>query len=89
MHFHTSTPMRSIQLRMKKQSRDLVASAGHFCRSKVCLSTKLRSESLYLWQQRSPHTVYDHLVQGFLACQTKVYLSLHKSECPKVEYLWS
>ena len=23
MHFHTSTPMRSIQLRMKKQSRDL------------------------------------------------------------------
>ena len=27
--FHTSTPLRSVELRMKKESRDLVASAGH------------------------------------------------------------
>ena len=27
--FHTSTPLRSIELRLKKESRDLVASAGH------------------------------------------------------------
>ena len=27
--FHTSTPLRSIELRVKKESRDLVASAGH------------------------------------------------------------
>ena len=26
---HTSTPQRSVELRMKKESRDLVASAGH------------------------------------------------------------
>ena len=45
MYFHISTPVRSIHLGMKKQSRDLVASAGHLCQSKVCLSTKLRSES--------------------------------------------
>ena len=28
--FHTSTPLRSVELRMKKESRDLVASAGHW-----------------------------------------------------------
>ena len=27
--FHTSTPQRSVELRIKKESRDLVASAGH------------------------------------------------------------
>ena len=27
--FHTSTPQRSVELRMKKESRDLVVSAGH------------------------------------------------------------
>ena len=27
--FHTSTPLRSVELRMKKESRDLVASTGH------------------------------------------------------------
>ena len=27
--FQTSTPLRSVELRMKKESRDLVASAGH------------------------------------------------------------
>ena len=30
--FHTSTPQRSVELRMKKESRDPVASAGHLCR---------------------------------------------------------
>ena len=29
--FHTSTPLRSVELRMKKESRDLVASTGHLC----------------------------------------------------------
>ena len=28
---HTSMPQRSVELRMKKDSRDLVASAGHLC----------------------------------------------------------
>ena len=27
--FHTSRPLRSVELRMKKESRDLVASTGH------------------------------------------------------------
>ena len=27
--FHTSTPLRSVELRMKKEIRDLVASTGH------------------------------------------------------------
>ena len=27
--FHTSTPQRSVELRMKKESRDPVDSAGH------------------------------------------------------------
>ena len=27
--FHTSTPLRSVELRMKKESMDLVASTGH------------------------------------------------------------
>ena len=27
--FHTSTPLRSVELRMTKESRDLVASTGH------------------------------------------------------------
>ena len=31
-YFHTSTPQRSVELRMKKESRDLVASAGHLCK---------------------------------------------------------
>ena len=29
--FHTSTPLISVELRMKKESRDLVASTGHLC----------------------------------------------------------
>ena len=29
--FHTSIPLRSVELRMKKESRDLVASTGHLC----------------------------------------------------------
>ena len=29
--FHTSTPQTSVELRMKKENRDLVASAGHLC----------------------------------------------------------
>ena len=29
--FHTSRPLRSVELRMKKESRDLVASTGHLC----------------------------------------------------------
>ena len=29
--FHTSTPLGSVELRMKKESRDLVASTGHLC----------------------------------------------------------
>ena len=29
MYFHTSTPQRSVELRMKKESRDLVARPGH------------------------------------------------------------
>ena len=29
--FHTSRPLRSVELRMKKKSRDLVASTGHLC----------------------------------------------------------
>ena len=29
--FHTSTPLRSVELRMKKESRDLVASTGYLC----------------------------------------------------------
>ena len=74
---------------MKKQSRDLVTSPGHFCQSKVCLSTKLCSCGS---SDRLIHAVYDHLVQGFLACQTKVYLSLHKSEQPRPQgafpWLW-
>ena len=32
--FHTSTPLRSVELRMKKESRDLVASTGHLCRDR-------------------------------------------------------
>ena len=31
--FHTSKPLRSVELRMKKESRDLVASAGHLWRA--------------------------------------------------------
>ena len=30
-YFHTSTPRRSEELRMKNENRDLVASAGHLC----------------------------------------------------------
>ena len=30
--FHTSRPLRSVELRMKKESRDLVASTGHLCK---------------------------------------------------------
>ena len=29
--FQTSTPLRTVELSMKKESRDLVASAGHLC----------------------------------------------------------
>ena len=29
--FHTSTPLRSVELSMKKESMDLVASTGHLC----------------------------------------------------------
>ena len=32
--FQTSTPLRTVELRMKKESRDLVASAGHLWRIK-------------------------------------------------------
>ena len=36
-HFHTQ---RSVQLRMKKESRDLLASAGHLCAIVGCLLSK-------------------------------------------------
>ena len=34
--FHTSTPLRNLELRMKKESRDLVASAGHLWVLSLC-----------------------------------------------------
>ena len=36
--FHTSTPLRSVELRMKKESRDLVASTGHLWKFKKDVS---------------------------------------------------
>ena len=33
--FHTSTPLRSVELSMKKESMDLVASTGHLCLENV------------------------------------------------------
>ena len=34
-YFHTSTPQRSVELRMKKESREFVARAGHFLQKGV------------------------------------------------------
>ena len=33
--FQTSTPLRTVELSMKKESRDLVASAGHLCQGRA------------------------------------------------------
>ena len=37
--FLTSAPLRSVELRMKKESRDLVASTGHLCMTGVIKTT--------------------------------------------------
>ena len=42
--FHTSTPQRSVELRMKKESKDLVASAGHLC--SMCMVYTLQETAL-------------------------------------------
>ena len=45
--FHTSTPLRSVELRMKKESRDLVASTGHLWipEMMLCIHTKSSYDS--------------------------------------------
>ena len=46
--FHTSTPLISVELRMKKESRDLVASTGHLCLYNLDLLSSKRRGAYFM-----------------------------------------
>ena len=64
--FHTSTPLRSVELRMKKESMDLVASTGHLCKqeslqwSPGCISEVMRCTFHFPTTQLSGHNLSTH-----------------------------
>ena len=58
--FHISTPKRSVELRTKKESRDLVASAGHLCLLSAALLNKLRGVySCKMWYIRAASMLFN------------------------------
>ena len=76
--FHTSTPQRSVELRMKKESRDLVASAGHLWSSYFANGTGYVCEGEVFLRHVHQNVILSHeestmTLHGHMSCFSNIF----------------